>query len=44
MKASLRMAFEIGLGLLFGYVFIILLNVFVLVPFARMLAFAGVGI
>ena len=44
MKASLRMAFEIGLGLLFGYVFIIFLNIFVLVPIARMLAFAGVGV
>ena len=44
MKVSLRMGFEIGLGLLFGYVFIICLNVFVLVPIARILAFAGVGV
>ena len=44
MKDSLRMAFEIGLGLLFGYIFIIFLNLFVLVPIARMLAFAGVGV
>ena len=44
MKDSLRMAFDIGLGLLFGYIFIIFLNIFVLVPIARMLAFAGVGV
>ena len=40
---TIRMAFEIGLGVMFGYVFIIFLNIFVLVPIARMLAFAGVG-
>ena len=44
MRDSLRMAFDIGLGVMFGYVFIIFLNVFVMVPIARMLAFAGVGV
>ena len=44
MKDSLRMAFDIGLGVMFGYVFIIVLNLFVLVPIARMLAYAGVGV
>ena len=40
----MRDALVVAAGVVLGYVGIIVLNVFVLVPFARLLARVGVGV
>ena len=36
----MKLAFQIGFGIVLGYILIMLLNVLVLVPFAKWLAFS----
>ena len=37
----MKLPFQIGFGIIIGYVLIMLLNVLILVPFAKWLAFAS---